>query len=153
MLCPVKCFLSSGCCLSLDTLRLVFAAVAMSVFDIVFGMVSCKWLFSWVYRLEPTYVWRKMNGGPGLFFMAGMLVLHFFLAVVYSYLNVGIPYETLYMKGLFFGLCLWGINTLPMVLSTYSFMNVASGVLIYWIFSLGIQLIAKSFIVAFIYGK
>lgn len=153
MICPVKCFLSSGCCFSLDSLRLVLAALAMSAFDIIFGMITCGWLFSWVYRLEPAYVWRKMEGGPGLFFMAGMLVLHFVLAVVYSYLHVGIPYQTLALKGLFFGLCLWGVSTLPMVLSTYTFMNVANGVLIYWTFSLLIQKVVKALILAFIYGR
>ncbi len=153
MICPIKCFLSSGCCLSFDSLRLVLAAVAMSAFDIVFGMISCGWLFSWVYRLEPTYVWRKMEGGPGLFFMVGMLLLHLALAIVYSYLNVGIPYESLLAKGLFFGLCLWAVSTLPMILSTYTFMSVANGVLVYWTFSLLIQKIVKALILALIYGK
>lgn len=153
MFCLLKCLPLGGCCLTPENVRLLVAAVGMSVFDIVFGMISCGWLFSWIYKLEPTSVWRKMDGGPGLFFMAGMLVLHFALAVVYSYLHIGIPYETLYMKGLFFGLCLWAVSTLPMVLSTYTFMNVANGVLVYWTFSLLIQKLAKALIVAFIYAR
>jgi hypothetical protein len=48
--------------------KIVLAALALSMFGVIFGGVTCGWLFGWVYKLEPTNVWKPMVGPPGSVF-------------------------------------------------------------------------------------
>ena len=98
----------------------------------ILAMTTCGFLFNWVYKLEPTNVWRPMEGPPGAMFYLGSLVLSIILAFVYALLRKGIPGKNRLVKGLVFGLCVWLVGNLPGMFATYSFMTVATTVVVYW---------------------
>ncbi|MFA5146945.1 MAG: hypothetical protein WC515_06215 [Candidatus Omnitrophota bacterium] len=133
--------------------KILIAALALSVFGMIFGGVTCGWLFSWVYKLEPTNVWRPMEGPPGPAFMIGGFFLNAVLAVVYALLRKGIPGKGRVAKGAIFGLCVWAVGMLPGMFSTYSFMTVATGVVVYWTVMGLVEMPVKGIIIAAIYGE
>lgn len=133
--------------------KILIAGVAITVFDVIVGMVTCGWLFNWVYGLEPTNVWKPMEGPPGVTFYIGVLALNIVLVFFYALLNKGIPGKSKLVKGLLFGLCVWAVGILPGMFATYSFMTVATTVVIYWTVSGLIQIPLKGLIIAAIYGE
>ena len=133
--------------------KILIAALALSVFGMIFGALTCGWLFNWVYKLEPTNVWKPMAGPPGLAFQIGGLLLNMVLAVVYALLRKGIPGKNKLAKGILFGLCVWAVGMLPGMFSTYAFMTVATGVVIYWTLIGLVELPLKGLIISSIYGE
>jgi hypothetical protein len=133
--------------------KILIAALALSVFGMIFGGLTCGWLFNWVYKLEPTNVWKPMAGPPGLAFQIGGLLLNMVLAVVYALLRKGIPGKNKLAKGILFGLCVWAVGMLPGMFSTYAFMTVATGVVIYWTLIGLVELPLKGLIISSIYGE
>lgn len=110
--------------------KILIAAAAVSIFGAIFGAVTCGGIFSWVYKLEPANVWRPMDGPPGLKFQIVSFLLNIILVIVYALLYKGIPGKNKLTKGLIFGVCVWAVGILPGIFSTYSFMTVATGVVI-----------------------
>ena len=133
--------------------KILIAAAAISVFGTIFAGVTCGWLFNWVYKLEPTNVWKPMDGPPGLLFHIGSFLFNVILAVVYALLRKGIPGENRLTKGLIFGLCAWAVGVLPGMFSIYHFMTVATGVVIYWTILGLIETSIKGLIIAAIYAE
>ena len=133
--------------------RIVIASVVVTIVGAVIGATMCGGVFNWVYSIEPTNVWRPMEGPPGAMFQIGMLVLNVVFVLVYVLLKQGIPGKNAALKGLVFGLCVWAVGTLPGMLATHTFMTVATTVVIYWtIFGL-VQILLQGLIVALIYGE
>ncbi|MDD5432827.1 MAG: hypothetical protein PHO70_07610 [Candidatus Omnitrophica bacterium] len=133
--------------------KVVLAGVAVTVFNAILGMVTCGGIFSWVYKLEPTNVWKPMEGAPGAKYMIGSLVLSILLAVVYALIQKGLPGKNKLVKGAVFGLCVWAVGMLPGMFATYTFMTVATTVTIYWTILGLIKSPLEGMIIAAIYGK
>jgi len=133
--------------------KIVIAGIAVTVFNTIVGMVTCGGFFRWVYKLEPTNVWKPMEGPPGIMLYVGSFILSIILVFVYALINKGIPGKNKLVKGLIFGLCVWAIATLPGVLTAYSFMTMAPTVLLYWTIRGLIQAPLEGMIIAAIYGE
>jgi hypothetical protein len=133
--------------------RIFIAAVVISLFRAISAGITCGWLFNWVYKLEPTNVWKPMEGPPGLGFHAGGFLLNVVFAFVYALLHKGIPGKNKFVKGLVFGLCVWTVGVLPGMFATYAFMTVATTVVIYWTILGLIESPLEGMIIAAIYGE
>ena len=113
--------------------KVLIAGVAVTIFNTVVAMVTCGSMFNWVYQIDPTYVWKPMEGGgPAPLFYVGSLVMGIIFAAVYDLLHKGIPASNKLVRGLAYGLCVWAVGMLPGMLATYAFMTVAPIVVIYW---------------------
>ncbi|MEK9149510.1 MAG: hypothetical protein AAB267_05630 [Candidatus Desantisbacteria bacterium] len=132
--------------------RMLIAGVVARIAGTIFGIATCGWLFNWVYTLEPTEIWKPMAGPPPIWFNAASLGLGIVLALVYALLYRGIPGKGI-VKGLVFGLFIWLVGTLPGMLSTYTFMRVATTVVIYWTILGLVALLVEGAIIAAIYGN
>ncbi len=110
--------------------KVILAVLAVMVFDTILGAFLCGGLFRWVYELEPTNVWKPMEGPPSHLYFIGYAVLSLILVLVYMLLKKGLPGNRV-VKGLIFGLCVWAVGTLPGMWATYSFMTVATGAVIF----------------------
>jgi hypothetical protein len=133
--------------------KILIAGVAVTVFSAIVGMVTCGGVFNWVYKLEPTNVWKAMEGPPGLMFFIGSFILNIILVFVYALIHKGVPGKNKLIKGLVFGLCVWAVGILPGMFATYSFMTVATTVVIYWTIIGLIQMPLEGIIIAAIYGE
>jgi len=132
--------------------KVLVAAVVISVVNMILGMVTCGGIFSWVYKLEPINVWKPMQNGPGLTFIAGEFILTVLFILVYVMLKNGIPAKSKFAKGVVYGLFVWVAGVLPGMLATYSFMTVATTVVVYWTIQSLIFLPIKGILAATIYG-
>jgi hypothetical protein len=132
--------------------RILIAGVVVTVFEAVVGMLTCGWLFRWVYEIEPTSIWRAMDAPPAAYY-SGVMALNIVLAFVYALLVKGIPGKNKLIKGLVFGLCVWAVGTLPSMLGTYMFMMIAGAVVIYWTILHLVFTPLMGLIIAAIYGE
>ncbi len=133
--------------------KILIASAVVSVFSAIFAGVTCGWLFNWVYKLEPVNVWKPMDVPPDLTFYIGSFLLNIVFVVVYGLFRKGIPGKNKLAKGFIFGLCVWAVGMLPGMFSTYSFMTVATGVVIYWTILGLIEMPIKGLIIAALYGE
>ena len=133
--------------------KIVAAGLVVTIFNIIVGAITCGGFFNWVYKLQPTTVWKPMNGGPSVKFIIGSFVLSIILALVYALINKGIPGGNKLTKGIVFGLCVWAVGMLPGAFSTYAFMTVAKTVVIYWTILFLVKLPLEGMIIAAIYGE
>lgn len=133
--------------------KIIIAGVVVTIFNSILAMVTCGGIFNWVYSLEPTNIWKPMEGPPGMAFYIGALVLNIILALVYALLHKGIPGKNKLAKGLMFGLCVWAVGVLPGMFATYSFMAVATTVVVYWTILGLIEAPLSGLIIAAIYGE
>ncbi|MBN2483979.1 MAG: hypothetical protein JXD21_07260 [Candidatus Omnitrophica bacterium] len=133
--------------------KLLLAGVAVTIFNAIAGMVTCAGIFNWVYKLEPTNVWKPMDSAPGAGFFIGSLVISIILALVYALIRKGLPGKNKLTKGFVFGLCVWAVGILPGMFATYSFMTVAPTVVLYWTIMGLIQTPLEGMIIAAIYGE
>ncbi len=133
--------------------RLFIAGVAITIFDAIIGGITCGGIFNWVYKLEPTNLWKPMDGPPGVMVYVGMLVLNLVFVFVYALFLKGIPGKNKLVKGVVFGLCVWAIGILPGMFATHTFMTVATTVVIYWTILGLVQTPLKGLILAAIYGE
>jgi hypothetical protein len=134
-------------------LRIIVAAVAITVFMVVVGGITCGCIFKGMYKIEPANVWKPMEGPPGAAFYIGSFVMNLIFVIVYALLCKGIPGKSLAIKGLIFGLCVWAVGELPGMFAMYLFMTVAPQVLVYWTVMGVITTPISGIIAAAIYGK
>ncbi|MHB0946717.1 MAG: hypothetical protein ACYC3B_06070 [Sedimentisphaerales bacterium] len=134
-------------------LKIIVAAIAITVFMAIVGMVTCGGIFSGMYKIEPTNVWKPMEGPPGVEFFIGSFVMNLIFVCVYALLRNGVPGRNIAVKGLIFGLCVWAVGELPGMFAMYSFMTVAPRVLVYWTIMGVITTPLSGIIAAAIYGK
>lgn len=133
--------------------KLIIAAIALSIFGLIIGAVTCGGVFNWVYKLEPTNVWKPMDGPPGLVYHVVGFILNIILAAVYALIRKGLPGKNKLVKGLVFGLCVWAVGMLPGMFATYYFMTVATEVVIYWTILGLVEYPIMGLIIAAIYGE
>ena len=132
--------------------RIFVAGIAVTVFEAAVGMITCGWLFRWVYEIEPTNIWRAMDSPPVAYYPL-ILIMNIVLAFVYALLAKGIPGKNRLIKGLVFGLCVWAAGMLPGMLSMYLFMTIAGTVVIYWTILGLVFTPLTGLIIAAIYGE
>ena len=136
--------------------KVLFAAVAATVFNAIYGIATCGWLFKWIYAIEPTNVWKPESAYTGAFWAKvyiGSLILWFFFAAAYGLINKVFTADCSLCKGAAYGLIIWLVGMLPGMWMTYSFMTVSYQVVIYWTISGLVSLMISGMIVAAIYGK
>jgi hypothetical protein len=134
-------------------LRIIVAAIAITVFMTVVGAVTCGGIFNGMYKIEPTNVWKPMTGPPGVVYYIGSFVMNIIFVIVYVLLCKGIPGKNIAVKGLIYGLCVWAVGELPGMFAMYAFMTVAPQVLVYWAVMGIITTPFSGIITAAIYGK
>ena len=129
--------------------KLLIASVVIWIVGTVFGMLTCGWLFSWVYELPPNIwqsheammenlVWMNLLG----FF--GYLAFAFVFAIFYK----GIPGQGI-KKGVNYGILIWLAGSLVGMFTMPLYMTISTTVVIYWI----VQALALNLINGAIIGK
>ena len=133
--------------------RLLLVGVVVTIFNAIYGFVTCGWLFNWVYQLPPVACWRDMENVTPLYW-ALVYLGNFIIVMIYTtaYAKVGGCFAGgKAQRGAVFGFALWFVAMLPGMFYTYAFMNVAAGVILYWLFQGLIQLIVIGLLIAWIY--
>lgn len=133
--------------------KIILAIIAVTVFNVIVGMLTCGSTFSWVYKLEPTNVWKPMENFSPLIMIATLLVIDALFVFVYALINKGIPGQNRFVKGLVYGLLVVLVGLVPGMIETYLYMTVATTVVVYWTIWGLIVSPLKGLITAAIYGE
>ena len=133
--------------------KIALAGVVTTIFNLIFAAVTCGGVFNWVYKIEPTNIWKPMTGGPSVEYMLGLLVMTIVLAFVYAVINKSVPGKNKYIRGLVFGLGVFLVGMLPGMMATREFMVIAPAVIGYWTVLGLVQLPLEGLIIAAIYGE
>lgn len=130
------------------TKQILTAGVLSWLATSAIGWLTCGWLFSWVYELPPTDFWLPMEQmNMPMMTIMGLLMALFF-AWVYSVIKNGIPGEGV-KKGITFGFLMWLIGPLFGIGMMAFYMQIATGVVIYWI----VQALVMNIVSGAILGK
>lgn len=133
--------------------KLILAIVVVGIFNFLVGMFTCGGVFSWVYKLEPVNVWKPMTSVSFPLMLAGMFLVDVLFVLVYAIIKNGVPGKNKYTKGLFYGLLVVLVGLVPGMISTYTYMTVATTVVVYWTIWGFIVSPLKGLIAAAIYGE
>ena len=117
--------------------KTIVIGVIIGIVSMVYSWLTCGWLFSGIYRIEPTNIWKfsadtALPVGQMIFMFLANILLGVILAGVYAYIKGGIPGSGI-KKGLCFGLIVWLVGTLPGLFATYMFITIAGAVIWYWL--------------------
>jgi hypothetical protein len=115
--------------------KIVGTAIVITIVSFLLGWLTCGWLFSWVYELEPTNVWKftKENPPTGAvmgWVLLGDFVLALILVGIYNLIKGGIPGQGA-RRGLNYGLIVWALS-LGGMFATLMWTTINPGVVLYW---------------------
>lgn len=137
----------------MNTKKMILAMLVVAVFNFLVGMVTCGGVFNWVYKLEPTNVWKPIESISPIIMISSMFLVDILFVWVYALINKGIPGQNRFKKGLLYGLIVCLVGLIPGMISTYLYMTVAKTVVVYWtIWGLIVNPI-KGLITSSIYGE
>lgn len=133
--------------------RIIISGVVIWIVGTVSGILTCGWLFNWVYLLPPN-IWKspEMMMSPGNLIGANLagLTRAIVFALVYALLFKGIPGKSI-KKGIVFGILVWLVGELTGIASMPFFMTIATTVVVYWIIQAFVMGIINGAIVGAIY--
>lgn len=136
--------------------RILLATVVITVLNMLYGWITCGWLFKWVYALPPTDVWvpeSAMTGGFFAWMVAGHLVISFFFVLIFARLCRCLPGSNSGLRGATYGLFVWLVGVLPGMFATHMVMTVNTIVVYYWTLSGFVWLIVAGLIAGWICGE
>lgn len=132
----------------------VLAAMAVTAFDIAFGMLTCGWLFKWIYRLSPIPIWRPVQFLAWQYWVMVDIGI-FVISIIYvmAYAKIGcVLGKSKIERGLRFGFYLWFVAMLPGMFYLYTFINIHPWVVVYWLIRGFIEFIVAGLLIAWIYS-
>ena len=112
--------------------KLLIATVAMWIIGTIFGMLTCGWLFNWVYELPPN-IWQSnevMMENLTLMNLLGFF-RYFAFALVFAFLHKGIP-ESGIKKGIIYGILIWLVGSFAGMFTMPLYMTISTTVVVYW---------------------
>ena len=132
--------------MSCDCGKKLLASVAVFAFKMAAGIILCGGIFSWVYTLAPTNVWRPM--GPSKRLFVGLFLASMLFVLVYKILAKAFEGMGVVKRGIVYGLCVWAAGVVPGMIATYTFMTVNTTVVIYWTLSMLVLIPIQGIIVS-----
>lgn len=133
--------------------KVLITTIVVSVFNFIVGALTCGNTFSWVYKLEPTNVWKPMTSAILPYMIAEILIVNLLFVIVYALLQKGVPGKNKFTRGLIYGILVWAVGLIPGMLSTALYMTVSKVVVIYWTVWGLIVSPLKGLITSAIYGE
>lgn len=113
----------------------VIAGVVVWIVNLIFGFLTCGWLFNWVYELPPN-IWQDpetiMSAGNFIGSNVIGIVSGILFALVFAVIYKGIPGKGI-NKGMIYGVLMWFVGALSGISIMPFYMTIATGVVIYWI--------------------
>jgi len=128
----------------LNLKKVLISSVLLWLTTTILVMLTCGWLFNWVYLLPPQ-IWKNPQDMTNGLNLIGSNLTGFLRALtfvlVYDWLFKGLPGQGL-KKGLNYGLIIWLVGALFGMASMPFYMTINPAVIVYWIVqALGLNLV------------
>lgn len=138
----------------MNTKRFILAALVVWIVSAVLRLLTCGWLFKWVYELPPV-IWESVEAMSTTSGLVGSYLVALVIAIVfvgvYAKIKSGIPGETNLKRGLAYGLIVWLVSGFSGIISMPFYMTVSTTVVIYWVIQLLVVNLINGALVAVIY--
>jgi len=135
--------------------KLFLAAFVIWITGTVFAMLTCGWLFNWVYAIPPviakSFEAMFTPGNMVASYILGFLTSVIFV-LVYAWLHKALPGKGV-KKGIYYGLIVWLVGAFSGMVSMPFYMNIATALVIYWILQALVLNIIIGIIAAAIYKE
>lgn len=99
-------------------------------------MLTCQWMFKWVYSLEPVDICNTAMLNAYKPWLLAMGILKIFIALLtalgYTFLCKAIPGKGI-VKGITYGFFIWFLGFLPSRLLLYMSTTISMSLIFYWI--------------------
>lgn len=140
---------------SMKIAKIILAALVIWIVQMVTVMLTCGWLFKWVYEIPPI-IWKDpVAMTSGLNMLGSNLVAIFgsiIFVLVYSLFYKGIPGKGV-KKGVTYGFAVWLIGPLIGSIAMPFYMTISTAVIIYWVMQMFVLFLIKGAIVGAIYKE
>jgi len=133
--------------------KILISTAAVWAAGTVLGMITCGWLFNWIYMLPPM-IWKtsgeilvpaNLIGSYAMGLIASLI-----FCSVYAFIYNGIPGAGL-RKGLTYGLIVFLVGAFAGIGSMPFYMTINTIVVIYWLIQALLMNLLNGAIVAYIY--
>lgn len=115
--------------------RIVLSAIIIWVVSAAWTMLTCGWLFNWVYQIPPV-IWKTgeeiMSAGSYAGSSVLGLLITFIFVTIFAALYKGLPFDGV-KKGLMYGFIIWLVGTFSGMVTLPFYMTIAWTVIIYWL--------------------
>ncbi|MFH1536906.1 MAG: hypothetical protein ABID45_02900 [Patescibacteria group bacterium] len=130
----------------MNTKKIILTSIVIWIVGGIIGMLTCGWLFNWVYAIPPI-IWKTeeaMLAGSNMFwsYLFGLMVAVIYV-IIYAFLYKGLPDKGI-KKGITYALIVWLVGAFSGIAPMLFYMTIAPTVVIYWLL--------QSLVLAFING-
>lgn len=141
--------------------RIILAGLAVDIISfLIFPIFFSNALFGWVFKLEPTNIWKwtpeipftSMPAGYLTFFILANTILAIFIAFLYAVLYKSIP-GTGINKGLMFGLLMFPIAVLIPMFSIWAMFQIEGVTVLLFTAEQLIEILIYGTVIALIYKE
>lgn len=141
--------------------KIIVAGLFIDVISfLIFPLFFSNSLFGWVFRLEPTNIWKwtpqvsftSMPTSYLTFFILANTVLAIFIAFLYAILYKSIP-STGIKKGLMFGLLMFPMSVLIPMFSMWAMFRIAGMTILLFTLEQLIEILIYGAVIGIIYKE
>lgn len=116
--------------------KIVFTGIAVGIASNIYGLITCRWLFKWVYFIDLPNIWKASMLSGNISWLISMGTMRMLISIIttlgYAILYKGLPFKSV-KKGIAYGLLIWLLGLLPSRILLYLSMNISASIIIYWI--------------------
>ena len=116
--------------------KIITTGFIVGMLSNLWGLVTCQWLFKWVYFLVPAGVCNTAMLGADKRWLLTMGALKIIIAILttfgYALVYKAIPGKGI-AKGMAYGFLLWLLGFLPSRLLLYMSTSLSYSLILYWI--------------------
>ena len=133
--------------------KLIITTLAIWIVSAAYTMLTCGWLFSWVYELPPM-IWKtptEIMASANMIgsYLAGVLV-SFLFVFIFAFLYKKLPNKGV-KRGLLYGFLVWLVGPASGVIAMPFYMTIATIVVAYWVLSMLVKYLLLGAIVGVLY--
>ncbi len=111
--------------------KILLIGIPAGIFRALIGWATCGGVFSWIYKIEPTTLWKLPEQMNLPMIWISNLVIAMILVAVFGFIKDSLCQKCRVLRGGSFGILAWAVGIIPSVMASYLYTNTANEVLIY----------------------
>ncbi|MHA1540576.1 MAG: hypothetical protein ACTSXL_03085 [Alphaproteobacteria bacterium] len=111
--------------------KILLIGIPAGILRALIGWATCGSLFSWIYKIEPTALWKLPEQMNLPMIWVVNIAIAMILVAVFGIVKDTLSQKCRILRGASFGVLVWAISTLPSTMAGYLFTNTACEVLLY----------------------
>ena len=115
--------------------RIILATLAVWLASIAMRLLTCGWLFNWIYQIHPI-IWKDPTAMTDLLnlilnYLLGLVIAFIFVYIFAQFAKV-LPAKGV-RKGVNYGLLIWLVGSFSGMVTMPFYMDISPVVVLYWL--------------------